>query len=122
MAIVLDEPLAARCLQTLLESPPNRMSAASFLEAAIVVDRLPDPRDSAAFDDLIVRLDISIEPVTAHQASIARDAYRRFGRGSGHPARLNFGVCFAYPGLFTEAAVGGQGVPERLAGVAGGQA
>jgi ribonuclease VapC len=96
LAIVLDEPLSARCLQTLLESPINLMSAGSFLEAAIVVDRLPDPRDSARFDELISDFDIIIEPVTAHQATIAREAYRRFGKGSGHPARLNFGDCFAY--------------------------
>lgn len=25
-----------------------------------------------------------------------RDAYRRYGRGSGQPARLNFGDCFSY--------------------------
>lgn len=96
LAIVLDETSSARCLQTLLESPTNRMSAASFLEAAIVVDRLPDPRDSAAFDELVSDLGIIIEPVTAHQATIAREAHRRFGRGSGHPAKLNFGDCFAY--------------------------
>ncbi|HVN63204.1 MAG TPA: type II toxin-antitoxin system VapC family toxin [Candidatus Binataceae bacterium] len=39
---------------------------------------------------------IAIEPVTAAQARIARAAYRDFGKGSGHPARLNFGDCFAY--------------------------
>ena len=72
------------------------MSAASFLEAAIVVDRLPDPHDSAAFDELISDLGITIEPVTAHQAVIAREAHRRFGRGSQHRAKLNFGDCFAY--------------------------
>jgi hypothetical protein len=35
-------------------------------------------------------------PVTEAQARIAREAYRDFGKGSGHPARLNFGDCFAY--------------------------
>jgi ribonuclease VapC len=39
---------------------------------------------------------IAIEPVTERQARIAREAYRDFGKGSGHPARLNFGDCFAY--------------------------
>ncbi len=39
---------------------------------------------------------ISIEPVTERQARLAREAYRDFGKGSGHPARLNFGDCFAY--------------------------
>ncbi|WP_322780200.1 type II toxin-antitoxin system VapC family toxin [Frankia sp. Cas4] len=38
----------------------------------------------------------AISAVTAAQASIARQAYRDFGRGSGSPARLNFGDCFAY--------------------------
>ncbi len=37
-----------------------------------------------------------IEPVTEAQARIAREAYRDFGKGSGHPAKLNFGDCFAY--------------------------
>jgi ribonuclease VapC len=37
-----------------------------------------------------------VEPVTEAQARIAREAYRDFGEGSGHPARLNFGDCFAY--------------------------
>jgi ribonuclease VapC len=39
---------------------------------------------------------ICIEPVTEIQAQIARAAYRDFGKGSGHPARLNFGDCFGY--------------------------
>jgi ribonuclease VapC len=39
---------------------------------------------------------IDIVPFDADQASVARAAYQDFGRGSGHPARLNFGDCFAY--------------------------
>ena len=39
---------------------------------------------------------VVIEPVDENQARIARDAYRDFGKGSGHPAKLNFGDCFAY--------------------------
>ena len=37
-----------------------------------------------------------IEPVTESQARLARLAYRRYGRGTGHPARLNYGDCFSY--------------------------
>src|SRR5450631_3486261 len=48
------------------------------------------------FDDFISEANISIEPVTEIQARIAREAYRDFGKGSGHPARLNFGDCFSY--------------------------
>lgn len=54
------------------------------------------PRYSSIFDDFLGELSVIIAPVTAEQARLAREAYRRFGRGSGHPARLNFGDCFAY--------------------------
>src|SRR3954465_12665353 len=56
----------------------------------------PNSPDAATFDDLMEQLNIIVEPLTAHQATIAREAYGRFGKGIGHPARLNFGDCFAY--------------------------
>jgi ribonuclease VapC len=73
-----------------------RLSAASLLEAAIVIDANRDPVLSRELDDLIDLFGIIIEPVTEQQARIAREAYRDYGKGSGHPARLNFGDCFAY--------------------------
>jgi ribonuclease VapC len=96
VTIVREEPGFSTFLDALLRSPTNRVSAATFLEAAIVIDRLPNPRAAARYDVLIERLNIVLEPVTAAQARIAREAYRRFGKGIGHPARLNFGDCFAY--------------------------
>lgn len=47
-------------------------------------------------DSLLLRLHVQIEPVTAFQSDIAFDAFRRFGKGGGHKAGLNFGDCFAY--------------------------
>jgi ribonuclease VapC len=72
------------------------LSAAGYLEAGIVVDGQKDPTKSASLDAFIAELRIDIAPVTEAQARIARQAYRDFGRGSGHPAKLNFGDCFAY--------------------------
>jgi len=72
------------------------MSAASYLETSIVVDGLRNPAQSARLDELIEELGMVIEPVTAEQVKIARQAYRDFGKGSGHPAGLNFGDCFSY--------------------------
>ena len=72
------------------------ISAANYLEAAIVVDAKRDPVLSAKLDSLLAKLKIAIAPVTEAQARLARQAYRDFGRGSGHPAKLNFGDCFAY--------------------------
>jgi ribonuclease VapC len=72
------------------------MSAASYLETAIVLDSRRNPVMSAGLDELILESEIVIEPVTVAQARIARQAYRDYGKGSGHPANLNFGDCFTY--------------------------
>ena len=60
------------------------------------MDGKRDPTLSRELDDLIRSSAILIEPVTEQQARIAREAYRDYGKGSGHPAGLNFGDCFAY--------------------------
>jgi len=61
-----------------------------------VIDGSRDPVASRRFDDLVREANLIVEPVTEAQARIARDAYRDFGKGSGHPAKLNLGDCFAY--------------------------
>jgi ribonuclease VapC len=96
IAILRDEPKAAACAEAIGPAPHRRISAANFVEAAIVIDGSRDPVASRRFDDLVKEAQLVIEAVTEDQARIARDAYRDFGRGSGHPARLNFGDCFAY--------------------------
>ena len=78
------------------ENSPVRLSAASYVELGVVVARTRNPVVSHSLDDFIARAAITIEPVTEAQARIAREAYRDYGRGSGHPAGLNFGDCFAY--------------------------
>jgi ribonuclease VapC len=96
IAILRDEPEAAACAKAIEAATHRRISAANFVETAIVVDGSRDPIASRRFDDLVIEARLVIEPVTEAQARIAREAYRDFGRGSGHPARLNFGDCFAY--------------------------
>ena len=51
---------------------------------------------SRRLDAFLQEAEVEIEPVTIEQARLAREAYRDYGKGSGHPARLNFGDCFAY--------------------------
>ena len=72
-----------------------KMSAASYFEAGIVVDANDDDLLSERLDQLIALLGVEIVPVTHDHALVARRAYRTFGKGH-HPARLNFGDCFAY--------------------------
>jgi ribonuclease VapC len=96
IAILRNEPEGASCALAIERTATRRISAANFAEAAIVIDGTRDPVASRRFDDLCREAQLIIEPVTEAQARIAREAYRDFGRGSGHPARLNFGDCFAY--------------------------
>ena len=72
------------------------ISAATLLEASIVADGTRDPVRAARFSALIDALELRVVPFDAEQAGIARRAYREYGRGSGHPARLDLGDCFAY--------------------------
>lgn len=73
-----------------------RLSAASYLEAAMVLDSDADPVISRRLDEFIREGRIVIEAVSPRQALLARAAWRDYGRGSGSPARLNFGDCLAY--------------------------
>jgi len=96
VAIVRRESERSSFLTCLDREAVNRISAASYFEAAIVIDGSRNPTLSRGLDEFIRAAEVVIEPVTAHQARIAREAYRDFGKGSGHPAQLNFGDCFAY--------------------------
>ncbi|MDJ1113896.1 type II toxin-antitoxin system VapC family toxin [Microbacterium dauci] len=94
---LLQNEACAEAIDVATESAAWRgISAATLFEAAIVADGTSDPVRSARFDALIAGLDIEVVPLTAAHAAIARQAYRDYGRGSGHPAKLNFGDCFSY--------------------------
>jgi ribonuclease VapC len=96
IAILRDEGDAKTFAMAIAGADRRRLSAANYVETAIVIDGSRNPIASRHFDDLLREAEIVIEPVTEEQARIAREAYRDFGRGSGHPAGLNFGDCFAY--------------------------
>ena len=94
MAIVNDEPGAAGLLRTAAEAT-CRMSVATWLEVSIVADSR-SAAHGERLDKIIEALEIEIVPVSARHGAVARTAHRRYGRGSGSSARLNFGDCFAY--------------------------
>ncbi len=96
VAIVRGELEAGQFLASIKEQSDAVMSAGNYLETGIVIDRGSDDVLSAGLDLLLDQLGIEIVPVSPEQAKIARQAYRDFGKGGGHPAQLNFGDCFAY--------------------------
>lgn len=95
LAILFDESDAEVYARALTQAGSCRISAANFVEAAIVVDAQTRDKGGRQFDAFFRRAGISIEPVTEKQAHVARQAYTDFGKGR-HPASLNFGDCFAY--------------------------
>jgi ribonuclease VapC len=94
IAVVNGEADASLYAAALADAPAARISAANWLEAAIVADARFGPL-AYRFDALIADAGIEVVPVTPRQADLARAAYRRFGKGN-HPAGLTFGDCFAY--------------------------
>lgn len=96
VAMITQEPGFEALVDALVDARGGSVSAGTALEAAIVIDSYQDPVVSRDLDRVRRELDITIAPVTAQHVDIARQAYRDYGKGSGHPAQLNFGDCFAY--------------------------
>lgn len=95
IAILQNEPERAAFVRKLGADRVRLLSAANWLEAAIIVDDRFGENGARDLKLFVLEAAIEIVPVTAAQAELARVAYRRFGRGN-HPARLNYGDCFAY--------------------------
>ncbi len=96
IAILRTEPEAAAFVEAIEAADAVRISTASYVEMGAVVDSLRNPSASRRFDEFLREAEVQLEPVSSEQAYLARAAYRDFGKGSGHPARLNYGDCFAY--------------------------
>jgi Uncharacterized protein conserved in bacteria len=96
VAILRDEPEAAVFTRLITTAPVVRISAATYVELGVVIDGSRDPVLSGALDRILEESRVVIEPLTPSQAQIARIAYQHFGKGSGHPARLNLADCFSY--------------------------
>jgi ribonuclease VapC len=94
MAIILREPEADSFSDAMLLSDVS-MSAANWVEAAMIVDSNKDPVLRVRFEELMELLQVKVLPVSVDIAHAARRAHQRYGRGQ-HPARLNYGDCFAY--------------------------
>jgi ribonuclease VapC len=95
VAILRAEPDAPAFANAISSAKLRRISAASYVEAAMVIESGGDAIASRRFDDFFRASGIAIEAITPRQAETARAAYRDFGKGR-HKAGLNFGDCFAY--------------------------
>ena len=94
---ILQQENDARRFAAAIEAVEHPMiSAASVVEASIVLIARYGSEARADLEALIEAGSLRVEPVTAEQGAIAVDAFETFGKGRGHGAVLNFGDCFAY--------------------------
>jgi ribonuclease VapC len=94
VAIFLSEPERQGFLDNIIAAESRLVSAATVLEAGIVIEARRGESAGREFDLFVVRANLQIIPVDAEQADLARSAWRKYGKG--HPAALNFADCFSY--------------------------
>jgi ribonuclease VapC len=95
IAILFKEKEASAFASAMRDAPSRAVAAPTVMEAALVAEGRTGPAMGAELDDLLDTMDAEIVPFTAEHAALARDAWRRYGKGR-HPAGLNLGDCFAY--------------------------
>ncbi len=95
LAILLRELEGQNILTAILAADECTLSAANLLETRMVL-YARDPANISDLDLFLKQARIHCEVVTEAQSDLAFEAFRRFGKGTGHPAGLNFGDCFAY--------------------------
>ena len=95
LAILFEEPDAERFEAAIADAWPRRMSAVALLEATMVVEGRGGAAAGNDLDAFLERARVELVPFTPEHVNVARQAWRRFGKGN-HPAALNFGDCFAY--------------------------
>ncbi len=95
VAVMEGEPEAEAFVEALRRARVRLISAGTLLEVGIVVLARRGAAGLATLDALVNLLPIEVVPVTAYHVHLAREGFARYGRGR-HPARLNYGDCFAY--------------------------
>lgn len=95
LAVLFNEPEADRLRAAIASDPVRLVSAASLLEASLVIETRLGERGGLELDLFVHRIGLEVASVTAEQIEVARAGFRRFGKGR-HPAALNYGDCFAY--------------------------
>jgi len=96
VAIAFEEPGWEQISLVMVASNQIVISAANYVELFMVIEGRNRPELTSKVNKLLADADVEVVSFTHSQAVLARDAFLRYGRGSGSQARLNFGDCFAY--------------------------
>lgn len=94
VALAKEEPDAEQFWAYFRSGAELALPVSCYLETVMVLRRFNDAR--FWLDQMIDRYEIGLISCDPAQARLAADAFERYGRGSGHAAKLNFGDCLAY--------------------------
>ena len=94
-AILLGEPEAERISEALSRDPVRLVSAFSALESSVVIAAKKGEHGERELDLLLLKSALEIRPFDAEQHEIAREIYKRYGKGR-HKAALNIGDCCSF--------------------------
>jgi ribonuclease VapC len=95
VGIVRNEQGSARHLEIVLAHECG-IGAPTLVETRLWCTKNLEPRSSRWLEDFIDSQNVSVIAFSRDMADAASGAFAAFGRGSGHPAKLNFGDCLAY--------------------------
>ena len=96
IAIMGDEPERHTFNELIEAAAATCISAASLLETRMVLFARSGDNAILALDAFLLKSGMTVVEVSPRIADIAFDAYRHFGKGTGHGADLNYGDCFSY--------------------------
>jgi ribonuclease VapC len=95
IAMLFEEPEGHRIDAAIARSAVRRISSAGLLEASMILQSRRGADGVRDLNLLVAQFRIEIVAFTESQARLAREAFKRYGKGR-HPAQLNFGDCMAY--------------------------
>lgn len=96
VAISRQEPEAAAFSKLLEQTPGKLMATPTYLECAFVMAGIAPTKGLTFLEGIVSDTLITLVPFGTAELDAAIEARLKFSRGSGHPAKLNFGDCFAY--------------------------
>ena len=96
VALVFDEPERGAIAQVLQQADRGLVSTVSVVEARMVVHGRRGQRAVVLLDNQLRLPVFELVPPGPAEMDAAYSAFVAFGKGSGHPAGLNFGDVFSY--------------------------
>ncbi|MDP4023070.1 type II toxin-antitoxin system VapC family toxin [Methylobacterium sp. NEAU 140] len=95
LAVLLAEP-EEEAFDRLMATKRMLVGAPTLVEARLSLERRFSNRSESALRRFLTDHSVDVISFNADMFDIAIDAFARYGKGRGHPARLNFGDCLSY--------------------------